>query len=128
MKKGIDTMRTETIYICDYCGKTFDDYEECCIHEMEESAKELNGVKFFDDNGKRLPPNIDPEKIYYIELTAENAKAVDKYFKKNGYNPPSEEVDTRFGGQFYWIDDEWRNVEYLRKMLAEIEEVFREKE
>lgn len=121
-------MKTETIYICEHCGLVFDNYEECCAHEMKESAKQLEGVKFFDDNGNQLALNVDPRKIYYFEMSAASADAVDKYFDKCGFLPPSCDVNTSFGGQFYWDNDEWRNVDELRSKLAEIETMFKRKE
>lgn len=121
-------MKTETIYVCDYCGKTFDDYEKCYNHEIKEIEKTLEGVKFFGEDGKRLSFDACPDGIYYFETTAECAEAVDKCFAMWGYCAPSDDVDTACGGQFFWDGNYWVNVEHLRKKLAEIEEVFKGKE
>lgn len=48
-------------YTCDRCGKTFDDADECALHEMEEERAELlasvgpDSLIFFDENYNRTP-------------------------------------------------------------------------
>ena len=49
-------MTTITKYVCDLCGKTFDDEDECEKHEIwEKISKYSNSVIFFDRDKKIIP-------------------------------------------------------------------------
>ena len=48
-------MTEKTLYICDFCGETFDDEESCLIHEEREKHKKFkNRVVFFDGDGNQV--------------------------------------------------------------------------
>ena len=49
-------MTTITKYVCDLCGQTFDDENECEKHEvLEKIGKYSNSVIFFDRDKKIIP-------------------------------------------------------------------------
>ena len=48
-------MTEKTLYICDFCGETFDDEDSCLIHEEREKHKKFkNRVAFFDGDGNQV--------------------------------------------------------------------------
>lgn len=119
-------MKTNITYTCDYCGKIFDDEDECRKHEVKEFAQRVeNKVMYFDCNGKRLSTDVSPNFIDYFWAVNETAfEYVDDYFDSCGYSRPS--IDTPYKkGDFYYDGDIWRNVEELKNQLIEIQEVFK---
>lgn len=45
-------MTEKTIYVCELCGKTFEDEESCLAHEESEKHKQFeNRVAFFNEDG-----------------------------------------------------------------------------
>lgn len=45
-------MTKKTVYVCDICGKAFDDEESCSSHEEKEKYRQFeNRVTFFDRDG-----------------------------------------------------------------------------
>lgn len=64
-------------YVCDFCGKEFDDDAECEEHEIwEKIGKYSNSVMFFDKNKKIIPLkeviSTSPE-LWGIYVTNKNA-------------------------------------------------------
>lgn len=64
-------------YICDLCGKEFDDNEECQQHEiLERCSKYSNSIIFFDRHKKIIPLkeviSTSPE-LWGIFVTDKNA-------------------------------------------------------
>ncbi len=119
-------MKIEMLYICDYCGTIFDNEEDCREHEELEFAKRVNGkVRYFDINGKELSITANPDKINYFWVADENAfEYVNNYFSECGYCRPS--IDTLYRkGDFYYNGSIWQNVEELRNLFIEIQEVFK---
>lgn len=119
-------MRTETLYICDYCGATFDNEEDCQEHEELELAERVNGkIRYFDYAGKELPITANPANIDYFWVADGNAfEYVDNYFCECDYAAPG--LDTMYRkGNFYYDGDVWKNVEELRNYLIEIQHIFK---
>lgn len=51
-------MTTITKYVCDLCGETFDDEDECQEHELLEGFGHYsNDIVFFDENKKAISIN-----------------------------------------------------------------------
>lgn len=119
-------MKTNITYICDYCGKIFNDEDECREHERTELAKQVdNAVMYFDYNGERLSIDATPGIIDYFWVKDETAfEYVNDYFGKCGYACPS--VDTPYRkGDFFYDGNNWQNVEELRNHLIEVQEIFK---
>lgn len=71
-------MTTITKYVCDICGKAFDNEEECAKHEiLEKNSKYSNDVVFFGWNKKVLSLDsvIDSfyDEVYGIYIEDESA-------------------------------------------------------
>lgn len=48
-------MTEKTLYICDFCGETFNNEDSCLIHEEREKHKKFkNRVAFFDGDGNQV--------------------------------------------------------------------------
>lgn len=78
-------MTEKTVYVCDICGKEFDDEYDCEIHEWEEKAKPFIGrfkiVYFNGDKGSCLPSDEQIESIKAIYTNdCETAEFLDEYF------------------------------------------------
>lgn len=120
-------MKINTTYTCEYCGKAFDDINECLLHERKELEKQVdNKVMYFDCDGKRLPIDASPNLIDYFWVADEVAfNYVNVYFSECGFSRPR--LDTsRCEGGFYYENDLWQNVEELREHLNEIEKIFKD--
>nr|DAI81427.1 MAG TPA: Monocytic leukemia zinc finger protein finger, acetyl transferase, DNA [Caudoviricetes sp.] len=70
-------MTTITKYVCDLCGETFEDENECEKHEMlEKFGYHSNNVVFFDENKKVISIDdilINGKEIWGIYVEDENA-------------------------------------------------------
>ena len=87
---------TENItYICDYCGKVFDNCDDCYQHEQEHKFELVkNRVKFIrEKNGAfiELPltyKSVDDCTIIYCDGTEEAWNTIDEAFEQRGYCCP----------------------------------------
>ena len=113
------------IYQCEVCGKEFDDYEDCRIHEMEHTASFIkNAVVMMDDGGEVLP--LDDirtaiERAYAIYVGCkEVADILWELFKDEGYETPIENIRTPvlYPAFFIYDQDDYRWL-YLRDLEEE---------
>ena len=86
-------------YQCEVCGKIFDDYDDCYMHEMAHKATGLKtSVVMMDDGGEVLP--LDDirtaiERAYAIYVGCnETADILWKMFEDEGYCTPIENIRT----------------------------------
>ena len=108
-------MTENTTYICDYCGKVFDDEDDCYRHEWEHKFELLkNRVKFMRvKNGVliELPlacESVDECTVIYCDGTNEVWNTLDEAFDLRGYYCVSKDIRTN--GHIFIYDhdeDEW---------------------
>ena len=128
-------MTKNTTYICDYCGKVFDDEDDCYRHEWEHEFELLkNRVKFMKEkNGVliELPlacESVDECTVIYCDGTDEAWDTLDEAFDLRGYYCVSKDI--RADGHIFVYDrnaDDWfcleKKLNYLAKLNAEINKI-----
>lgn len=101
-------MTEKTLYICDFCGETFDDEDSCLIHEEREKHKKFkNRVAFFDGDGNQVGDSdcaftiwvADKEAFGYVnELLSEDYATI-----------PLDFEGKKFPNTFYYDENaDWR--------------------
>lgn len=132
-------MTEHTTYICDYCGKVFDDDDDCYRHEWEHKFELLkNRVKFMRvKNGVliELPlacESVDECNVIYCDGTDEAWNILDEAFYWEGYYCVPKDI--RAEGQLFIHDlktDNWfcfeKKLEYFVKLNAEANKIIRGK-
>ena len=125
-------MTKNTTYICDYCGKVFDNDDDCYRHEWEHKLELVkNRVKFMrEDNGVfiELPltlNSVDECTAIYCDGTDEAWNILDEAFNWKGYYCVPEDI--RADGHIFVYDYEtgdWfcleKKLNYFTKLNAEI--------
>ena len=128
-------MTENTTYICDYCGKVFDDEDDCYRHEWEHRFELLkNRVKFMrEENGVfiELPlalNSIDECTVIYCDGTDEAWDIIKDAFDWQGYGYPSKDI--RADGHIFIYDydeDDWfcleKKLDYFAKLSTEINKI-----
>lgn len=128
-------MTKNTTYICDYCGKVFDNEDICLQHEWEHRFESLkNRVKFMKEkNGVfiELPlalNSVDECNVIYCDGTDEAWNALDEAFDWRGYYCVSKDIRTD-GHIFVYDYDayEWfcleKKLDYFAKLNAKINKI-----
>lgn len=120
-------MTIEKVYVCDYCGKTFEYEDDCLEHEVEEQARFVKDkIKLYDICGNELPLDTDYGHVDYFWVNDNDAfDYVNKCFELNGFAKPAD--DTYYTEGYFYYDNTnscWCNVEELRNQLREIEAFF----
>ena len=132
-------MTENTTYICDYCGKVFDDDYDCYRHEWEHKFELLkNRVKFMkvkDGVLIELPlacESVDECTVIYCDGTDEAWNILEEAFYWEGYYCVSK--DTRADGHFFVYDretDDWfcleKKLDYFAKLNAEVNKIIKGK-
>lgn len=101
-------MTEKTLYICDFCGETFDDEDSCLIHEEREKHKKFkNRVAFFDGDDNQVGDSdcaftiwvADKEAFGYVnELLSEDSAMI-----------PLDFEGKEFPNTFYYDENgDWR--------------------
>lgn len=101
-------MTEKTLYICDFCGETFDDEVSCLTHEeIEKHKKFKNRVAFFDGDGNQVDDSdcaftiwvADKEAFSYVnELLSEDCATI-----------PLDFEGKEFPNTFYYDENaDWR--------------------
>lgn len=125
-------MTENTTYICDYCGKVFDDDGDCFQHEWEHKFELVkNRVKFMKEkNGVfiELPlafEYIDDCTIIYCDGTDEAWDIIEEAFEQRGYCCPAKDI--RADGHIFIYDYEvgdWfcleKKLDYFTKLSAKL--------
>ena len=128
-------MTEHTTYICDYCGKIFDDGDECYRHEWEHKFELLkNRVKFMKEKDGifvELPlacESADECTIIYCDGTDEAWDAIDEAFEQRGYGCPAKDI--RADGHIFVYDfdvDDWfcleKKLDYFTKLTTEVNKI-----
>ena len=128
-------MTENTTYICDYCGKVFDNDDDCYRHEWEHKLEPFkNHIKFMKEkNGIfiELPlavDSLDECNIIYCDGTNEAWNTLDEAFDWRGYSYPEEDI--RADGHIFVYDYELRGwsclekkLNYFAKLNAEINKI-----
>ena len=115
-------MTTEVIYICDVCGKQFEDEDACQEHERAHTFEDVTAkdCRIFDFDGKEMSWNDDPADCYYYEVnTARGIDAVEKFLNDSEWNHISV-----CDGRFMWYDEEWINADFFRQKAEEVDKIF----
>ena len=115
---------TENItYICDYCGKVFDNCDECYQHEWEHKFESVkNRVKFIKEkNGVfiELPltcESTDECTVIYCDGTNEAWDTIEEAFDCRGYGYPAKDI--RADGHIFIYDYDEDNWFCLEKKLS----------
>ena len=132
-------MTENTTYICDYCGKVFDDEDDCYRHEWEHKFELLkNRVKFMKEkNGVfiELPlacESVDECNVIYCDGTDEAWNILDEAFYWEGYYCVSKDI--RAEGQLFIHDlktDDWfcleKKLDYFAKLSTEVNKIIKGK-
>ena len=132
-------MTENTTYICDYCGKVFDDEDNCYQHEWEHKFESVkNRIKFMrEKNGVfiELPlaiKSVDECTVIYCDGTDEAWDTLDEAFDCRGYYCVSKDI--RAEGQLFIHDlktDNWfcleKKLNYFAKLNAEANKIIRGK-
>ena len=132
-------MTENTTYICDYCGKVFNDEDDCYRHEWEHKFELLkNSVKFMRvKNGVliELPlacESVDECTVIYCDGTDEAWNILDEAFYWEGCHCVSKY--TRAEGHLFVYDrdtDDWfcleKKLDYFAKLNAEANKIIRGK-
>lgn len=89
-------MTENTTYICDYCGKVFDDGDECYLHEWEHKFESVkNRVKLMRERDGvliELPlalESVDQCTVIYCDGTDEVWDIIKDAFDWEGYSYPA---------------------------------------
>ena len=128
-------MTKNTTYICDYCGKVFDNDYECYRHEWEHKFEPFkNRIKFMkEENGVfiELPlacESADECAVIYCDGTNEAWNILDEAFDWRGCYCVSEDI--RADGHIFVYDYEagnWfcleKKLDYFAKLNAEINKI-----
>ena len=132
-------MTKNTTYICDYCGKVFDNDDDCYQHEWGHKfelsknrimfMKEKNGVLI------ELPlacESVDEFTVIYCDGTNEAWNILDEAFDLRGYYCVPKAI--RADGHIFVYDhgaDEWfcleKKLDYLTKLNAEVSKIIKGK-
>ena len=132
-------MTENTTYICDYCGKVFDDDDDCYRHEWEHKFELLkNRVKFMkvkDGVLIELPlacESVDECTVIYCDGTDEAWNILEEAFYWEGYHGVSKYK--RADGHFFVYDretDDWfcleKKLDYFAKLNAEVNKIIKGK-
>ena len=132
-------MTENTTYICDYCGKVFDDDDDCYRHECEHKFELFkNRIKFMRvKNGVliELPlacESVDECNVIYCDGTDEAWNILDEAFYWEGYYCVPKDI--RAEGQLFIHDlkaDNWfcleEKLNYFAKLNAEANKIIRGK-
>lgn len=132
-------MTEHTTYICDYCGKVFDDDDDCYRHEWEHKFESLkNRVKFMkEENGVfiELPlacESVDECTVIYCDGTDKAWDILEEAFYWEGYHCVSKYM--RAEGHFFVYDrdtDDWfcleKKLNYFAKLNAEVNKIIKGK-
>lgn len=132
-------MTENTIYICDYCGKAFDDDDDCYRHEWEHKFELFkNRIKFMrEKNGVfvELPlacESVDECTVIYCDGTNEAWDIIKDAFDWEGYGYPAKDI--RADGHIFIYDhdvDEWfcleKKLNHFAKLNAEANKIIKGK-
>lgn len=121
-------MTENTTYICDYCGKVFDNDDDCYLHEWEHKFKLLkNRVKFMKEkNGVfiELPfayESVDECTVIYCDGAGEAWDIIEEAFDWRGYGYPAKDI--RADGHIFIYDydvDDWFCLEKKLNYFIEL--------
>ena len=128
-------MTENTTYICDYCGKVFDNDDDCYRHEWEHKFEQFkNRIKFMKEkNGVfiELPlacESADECTIIYCDGSGEAWDIIKEAFDCRRYGYPAEDI--RADGHIFVYDYEASNwfclekkLDYFVKLNAEINKI-----
>ena len=128
-------MTKNITYICDYCGKVFDNGDDCYQHEQEHKFESVkNRVKFMrEKNGVfiELPlacESADECTIIYCDGTGEAWDIIEEAFDWRGYGYPAKDI--RADGHIFVYDydaDCWFCLEkkmcYFTELSSKIRKV-----
>ena len=128
-------MTEHTTYICDYCGKAFDDDDDCFQHEWEHKFKLLkNRVKFMREKDGvfiELPlacESADECTIIYCDGTDEAWNTIDEAFDYRGYVHPAKDI--RADGHIFIYNydyEDWfcleKKLDYFAKLSTEVNKI-----
>ena len=128
-------MTENTTYICDYCGKVFDDDDDCYRHECEHKFELFkNRIKFMrvkDGVLIELPlacESVDECTVIYCDGTDEAWNTLDEAFDLRGYYCVSKDIRT--GGHIFVYDreaGEWfcleKKLDYFAKLNTEVNKI-----
>ena len=132
-------MTENTTYICDYCGKVFDDDDDCYRHEWEHKFELFkNRIKFMRvKNGVliELPlacESVDECNVIYCDGTDKAWDILEEAFYWEGYHCVSKYI--RAEGHLFVYDrdtDDWfcleKKLDYFAKLNAEANKIIRGK-
>lgn len=100
-------MMEKLVYECEYCGKIFDDYDDCDRHEMAEIAKRcVLHFTFYDEAGEiDFAPEANPDSVLAIwcDGDEETIGLINRYYESHSWDAPP----LQCGEETLWVFDEW---------------------
>lgn len=121
----------EIIYIADD-GTKFDDEDECLAHERKIRMRKANfaeNIRLFSRDKEEFIfiDSDDYERAFFMEILTDEAAAMLEEWVREEYNSymfNNKTIPT--AGRFYFdeTNDEWVNVEELRKKYESINAIF----
>ena len=114
-------------YICDTCGKEFDNEEDCRRHELEHTIAPLkNAVVAFDARGTILPLD-DIETVAGFSTTIyvgceEAARPLWELFEKEGYCPIIKDIETPVQYPAFFVYNHCNNSCWMQ--MRDVEEEY----
>ena len=128
-------MTTNITYICDYCGKVFDNDDDCYRHEWEHKFESVkNRVKLMRERDGvfiELPlalEYIDDCTIIYCDNTDEAWNIIEEAFEQRGYGYPAKDI--RADGHIFVYDydtGDWfcleKKLNYFVELTSKLNEV-----
>lgn len=103
-------MTEKTTYVCDICGKEFEDEESCLAHEKEEKHKEFeNRIALFDNDGHWVKDDITFAFTVWV-ADEEALDYVNELLNESGYCDIPFDFDEEEVLNIFYIDDNenWR--------------------
>lgn len=105
----MNTMTEHSYYSCDFCNKTFKNYEECTAHERQHKLDLLNGnVRLFAMmNGRLVEKKLDANGLdSFTLLYCANKDAWGNFqdiMREEGFEDMNESVE--YGSKYYAYDE-----------------------
>lgn len=115
-------MTTEVIYICDVCGRQFDDEEECENHEFYHTFENVTAedARIFNSNGEEMTWSDEPDDCFYYEVNTEAGyNAVTAFLNRSYYSNKGVNY-----GRFVWYEDEWVSENLFKDKVRELDNIF----
>lgn len=122
-----------SVYKCDYCGREFENEDDCRRHEWDcryddLMAGENNRLEIYNQAGYQMLFNssTDPDEIWAVHVNSyADAQFINDFFEENGYEKPIKIINGVFNspGLHYFCEDGYGNWKYWTEELEKLDEI-----